>query len=573
MDASPDVLTRLSQRVDQLESRVSRLEHPAETIVPALAAISSTIELPPTKQPSPTQAGAIVPVLGKAMFGMAGAYLLRAVAEAGSFPKLAVVALAIAYAGAWLAAAVRVSPRDSLRSAIYTGTSTLILTPMLWELTLRFEFLSAAGAAFLLGAFLFAAYLLAWKHILTSVVWIATLTTAVASIALLAATHQLIPFLGVLLLMAVLSEAAADCNRWLNLRPIAAIAADFGILALLLIYTSPEADHADYSPLGIGMLLAPPLLLLAIYGGNVVLRTIAFRQRVGLFETVQAVFCFALAADAILHSATPAGVVAFGFACLTLSAVVYLAIFKCFSGITDQRNYHVFALWSVVLLVLGCFLSLHPSWQESLLGVAAVAATWKGVQTSRLTLAFHGLIYSVAAAYASGWLLYVAHTLAGSFPTAPATTAWIVAALVVLCYAIGGQFRGDRWGQRLLQVLSATFAITSLAAVLISLIVWLTATVITPGAPHVAVIRTLGTCAFALALAWLGPQWDRIELIWIAYATLAFIAAKLLFEDLRHGRAEFIAASIFLYAVTFILVPRLVKVSSRRWPTALSGHN
>jgi predicted tellurium resistance membrane protein TerC len=47
---------------------------------------------------------------------------------------------------------------------------------------------------------------------------------------------------------------------------------------------------------------------------------------------------------------------------------------------------------------------------------------------------------------------------------------------------------------------------------------------------------------------------------YLAYGALAFLAAKLLFEDLRHGHMEFIAASIFVFAITLIAVPRLVRM-------------
>jgi hypothetical protein len=96
------------------------------------------------------------------------------------------------------------------------------------------------------------------------------------------------------------------------------------------------------------------------------------------------------------------------------------------------------------------------------------------------------------------------------------------------------------------------------------------AAVITPGASHVAVVRTLAACSLALALASLGPRWQRVELVWLAYATLALVTAKLLFEDLRQGHPEFIAASIFLYAVTLILVPRLARRASRTSPAPSS---
>ena len=143
------------------------------------------------------------------MLGMAGAYALRAVAESGSFPKLAAVALAIAYAAAWLVGAARVPARLRFAGTTYAATSALILAPMLWEMTLRFRFLSPAAAAGVLAAFVFTAYILAWKRQLTPIVWAAWLTGAVTAIALLIATHQMVPFIAVLLLMALLSEIAA----------------------------------------------------------------------------------------------------------------------------------------------------------------------------------------------------------------------------------------------------------------------------------------------------------------------------------------------------------------------------
>jgi hypothetical protein len=79
----------------------------------------------------------------------------------------------------------------------------------------------------------------------------------------------------------------------------------------------------------------------------------------------------------------------------------------------------------------------------------------------------------------------------------------------------------------------------------------------------VAVIRTLITCGVALALAFSGSRWQRAELVWIAYGTLALVTAKLLFEDLQHGHPGSTAVSIFLYAVALILVPRMARVGRR----------
>ena len=92
-------------------------------------------------------AGGAFSVLGKAMLGIAGAYLLRAVAESSSLPRLAVAAVAIVYASCgWYGRRERTAV-TGLPGATYACTSALILAPMLWELTLRFKVLPAAAAA------------------------------------------------------------------------------------------------------------------------------------------------------------------------------------------------------------------------------------------------------------------------------------------------------------------------------------------------------------------------------------------------------------------------------------------
>jgi predicted tellurium resistance membrane protein TerC len=70
-------------------------------------------------------------------------------------------------------------------------------------------------------------------------------------------------------------------------------------------------------------------------------------------------------------------------------------------------------------------------------------------------------------------------------------------------------------------------------------------------------------CAVTLVLAFSGSHWRRVELTRIGYAVLALVAVKLLLEDLRHGHMEYIAASIFLFAVTLIAVPRIARMKQR----------
>lgn len=556
-----DALARLTARVETLERRVSVLEHQSPEAASVSPEAVTPIVPPPTADAS--MDGGVFPVMGKAMLGIAGAYLLRAVAESGSFPKLAVVALALAYAGMWLVWAVRVQAETRFASTVYVTTSALILAPMLWELTLRFEVLPTSATAAILVAFVVAAEALARKRGLVSIIWVANTAAVLTTLALFIATHDLVPFVSALLLIALASEVAACRNRWLALRPPVAAAADLATWILFYIYSRPGGIPSEYknvAPWVLFMLGCVPFL---IYALSIAFRTIGLRERIRVFEICQTVMAFLLAAFSILRFEKHSGAPFLGALCLLFSAACYAATFANFDRFPGQRNYHVYATWSLALLLVGSSLCLSPMLLTLCLSLAAILGTLVGVRTSRLTLEFHGLACLTAAAYASGLMGYAGSALAGTFPAVPGWIVWIVAASAVACYVVGGRFRGEQWNQRILQLLSAILGVAAAITFLVSLLVWLAAIGMTLGPSQVAVIRTLITCVVALALAFSGSRLVRTELVWIAYGTLALVTAKLLFEDLQHGHPASTAVSIFLYAVALILVPRMAHLGRR----------
>ncbi|HYU47946.1 MAG TPA: hypothetical protein VEK84_17420, partial [Terriglobales bacterium] len=300
MDDPFGALARLTDRLEMLERRVAALERPSETENPfpvaaaqpaAAATLAETGHLP--------EAGGVFPVVGKAMLGIAGAYLLRAVAESGSFPKLAVVALALAYASMWLVWASRVPVEGRFASIAYAATSALILAPMLWELTLVFKVLSAFASAGILVGFVVTASALAWTRSLVSIVWVANGTAVLTALALLIATHDPVPFLCALLLMALLSEVAAAGGHWLSLRPLIAVAADLATCVLTYIYSQPENVRTEYRGIETGVLLTLGSVLFVIYGASIAFRTIRLRQRITIFEIGQTTIAFLLAAFSV----------------------------------------------------------------------------------------------------------------------------------------------------------------------------------------------------------------------------------------------------------------------------------
>ena len=90
MDDPSETLARVCRRLDQLEDRVSAIEHMPQPAIPlAVHNLVAQAQVRGSENALPQPVG-VFPVVGRAMLGIAGAYVLRAVAESGAVPKLAV---------------------------------------------------------------------------------------------------------------------------------------------------------------------------------------------------------------------------------------------------------------------------------------------------------------------------------------------------------------------------------------------------------------------------------------------------------------------------------------------------
>jgi hypothetical protein len=169
------------------------------------------------------------------------------------------------------------------------------------------------------------------------------------------------------------------------------------------------------------------------------------------------------------------------------------------------------------------------------------------------------MVFLLAAAAASGLLSTVVSALVLALSGAPAPGVWLTAGCAVVCFVAARPRESEGGTLRVLHLAFAALAAGSAAALVIEGLVALTALRVAPGAHHLALIRTVTLCASALALAFGGAHWRRVELTRLSYAALALVAVKLLFEDLRHGHLAYIAASIFLVALTLIAAPRVAR--------------
>lgn len=562
MNESPGTLELLSSRVDALERRVHALEHRDEAIAPDLKAIVAPASATTGDGKESLQTANIFPLLGRAMIGIAGAYALRAVAEAGVAPEIIVAAVAIAYAFAWLVWAARVSKAAGPAPFVYAGTSAFILVPMLWEETLHFHVFAPPVTACVLAAFAGLASALVWRRESFQVLWLSYGAAAATAVALSVATHAMLPFMLVLLLIVLLSESARVLGLARPMWSLVALVADAMIWGMIFIYSGPPNARADYPEFGVATLMFPACLLFTINATTVVLRAILKGIKVSIFEIVQVMIAFGLAVLGLLSFASGATTL-LGIACLVLSAAGYSASLRLFRSHAEKRNYAMFSLWSAALLVAGAHWSLPHAGAGVLLAVAGLAAYAVSSRIDSTMLEWHGASFLCAAVAIAGVAQYIYRVLASSLPGRPGLGVWIVAGTAVAAYLSGSDTKNDESARQVPRLLAALLAAAAVSALLVQGVLALAALVAALNLHHIAFLRTLVLSAVSLGLAFAGPRLGRVVMTRMAYFALAFVAAKLLFEDLRHGHLEFIAASIFLFALTLIAVPRLVRLGTK----------
>ena len=495
---------------------------------------------------------------------MAGAYVLRALAESGVVPQLAIICVALVYAGMWLVWAARAGPDARFAGAAYAATSALILSPMLWELTLRFKVLPDAVTALLLAAFVAAALALGWKRNLTAITWVAAFSAAITALGLLIATRDPAPFALALTTVALLTELAVCFGRCMSLRAIVAAALDVALGVVIVVYTAEQGVPPEYKAISYGLLLALVVAPLTIYGVGTSVWSVVLLRRISVFQIIQTVIAFSIASFGVLRGTHQAWSPAVGVFCLTAAAGCYLAAFARFRDPRQTREYHVFASWGAALFMAGGWLLFSPQALALVLCISAVCAAWAGARWGRLTLEFHSVLYLTAGTIASGLLTYAANILFAAFPPRPSWIVSTTAVLVVVCYAVVWRLRGDEWQHRLIRLLLAAQAIFAVTAFTVLTIIWLVWAGTPPNAARLAVARTLVVCAAALALGLAGSHRNKAELVWTAYGAMALCTLKLLFEDLRTGSTGSMAVSLFLYGMVWLLLPRLVRSGAQK---------
>ncbi len=445
----------------------------------------------------------------------------------------------------------------------------LVLSPSLYEATVRFHAISTWTAGALLFAFTLYGFAVSWRKDLLIIATFATLAGLGTGAALLLATHDVLPFTFVFLAIAAAVEASACLNHWLSERWLTAAAADLVVLLATWLVTNERGIPETYAPISHGALLGAQVALLAIYLSSIIIRTLLRGFTFTGFETMQCALAFAISVGGGLQLTSHDARVAPALAVLALGcgAACYLVSFVMLDRDGARgRNFYTYSTFAILLTIAGSRILLSGEAAAIAWSLLAICAIWVGGVFLRLTLKVHGCIFLLLALAASSALEQALGLLLGNrtWPGGAPWAIWSGALTASLCYVIGTRHAAavtPSFSSRALRILVAGSSVLMLAGIAAGLLTSGYHLVAGAQATHAycATIRTFVLSASALLLAWAGGRWERPEFSHLVYPVMALGAYRMIGVDLQQDRTAVLFLSLLLYGGALMLLPKLIR--------------
>lgn len=501
---------------------------------------------------------------GRLLLILGGGYLLRALTERGTLAPAMGVGLALVYATLWLFVAHYQSRSGPSFSASANGSAfAFIAFPMLAEVTARFGLLGATQGAAATGLAAAAGMFVAWQRRLRPLAW-AVLGSAMFAIAgTVIQTKTPIPYLLVVIGLAVAIDWAATDRKWHPIRIAAALIANialFGHMTIVLV----QKQFVFSSTLVL-------LSLFAAYMLSYMARTRLEKRPLGLFERANAsAVLFVGYFGAVLVARTEPGMLTFalGVTSLIAGALGYaVAYFLFVVPATNRVEAWFNTSYALVGVLVGSWLLLaEPGFAFAGIGVALAVL---GVRDEHSALPLHASVCAFLAALGSGLAGLVLHAFWGSAEAAwPAVTVPALAALAVGAIALLAPPRSltarELWPARAGKTLALTLVVAGIGGLLLTVLVDVVGGGVGPRADagRIAAIRTAVVAASAVGLAALSRLERFREAALLVYPVLGFGALKLVVEDFPNGRALTLFAAFVLFGAASIWAPRLKRASA-----------
>jgi hypothetical protein len=547
LQALEEKVTRLSERVDQVEQKLAALPFPS--LPPAWPEGEPHLQVP--------SAGAEVvrwvTLLGRSCVVLGGAFLIRALTDGGPLPSGVGVALGMVFAATWVFFSHRAGAKGATLSAGFHGvTAALIAYPLVLETTARLRAMSTGVAALTLVGFTALLLVVSWRDRLGWLAWIGVLSCLLTTLALLRTTPGRAEFIAVLLVLAATTFWLGDRPRWGGLRWLPAVVLDLVVLRAVLTSTPP--------------LLVYSLALAGLSLALVLSRTAALERPVGAFEVFQTLAGLGIGLAGALRASAEAGQGPGAVAVAVLAASLLAAFFAAW--VVPRRgnrdlDFLFYASVSLGLLSLGVALLTTANVRGVLWATLALLTALLGRRRHPGTLWSFAALLAVGAAFSTGLIREVGEALAGGEPIrvamSPASVA--VLGLVVLTYLVTVPPLTPLAGAAGPSLRLPAAVLLLLASAGLATLVLQTCRPFTPDLARLATARTLVAVAVALLLALIRRRVACAELSWIGYLALALGGIELIFEGLPSGQPLLLLVSFVVYGAGLILVPRLAPPS------------
>jgi hypothetical protein len=547
----------LRRRVLNLEERLGVTASTPKVTVPAPPPPAG-FDLPPNT----------VPVLGRMLLAIAGAYVLRALTDWGALPAAAGVGIGLVYALVWLWIAARSPAEAKFAGAVTCSTAVLIMAPLVWEATGRLKVMSSGTSAAVLAAFALIALALGSRTQHRIIGTIAGVSSIVMVVALLLARDDIVPFTTALLVIAAASEFAAWRDLPSGARAFAALAADVSVLLFSYMMSSSRGMPETWIPASPQVLLTVQLALTLIYVGTAVSQSVVRRRTLAFAEMAQtgAVLLIGIGGAVWVFNEHRAVMLGLGIAGLLGGMAFYGVSFLLFER-DNKRNFRALSTFGLLLVLAGIFLPFSRTEFWILSCACAVGCCWAARAFVLPTLGLHGAVYlSLGSAVASATSQPLAVLFATGGPVEWPASIGVLVAATVSWVAITGIPPGapGHWRNHISALTLGAHGvwITAGLAVYAILALWRTDV---GGETSSVPADTLGTIVLtglSMALAWAGTHWRKPELVWLMYGLMALGGYKLAIRDFINEHNLALVVSLLCYGGALIVLPRMLRDKS-----------
>jgi hypothetical protein len=579
----------IARSLERLEARVHALEaHPPSDSGDFVSSVRVESESAPVAEATVPKGGQSIPILslvGQICLVLCGAFFLRTLTEVNVLPTQLGLTVGPIYALGWLLFAdFRARHGKHLGATFYGMSSVAIVYPLLWEATTTFGVMGALDSAVALAVVTAVALGVAWRRDLPVFAWAVTIAAIGTTFVLLEATHRMVPFAAVLLLLGVGTIWMTYSRGWRSLWWLPAIAADMLVFHMVYLATRPPGTVDSYMDLTIPAVRVMALCLFFVYLVSFAIPTLLGKREVSVFEIVQTATVLFVGFGGAVHvaEASPISSIVLGAGALVPGLAFYVVAFAFAELHWGSRKNHMFYAWLAFILTLGGSYVVTSGMLVLLAWcVLSVGAAVLGARYHRPTLYYHSAAFAVAAALLNSEVHGGLIALAVEVFTSPADQPWppitipnlVITGAAVISFAVIALSKTDLehpWRTQIPRLALALLAALGGAAVLLVLMLGYTMGNPPPEADAavVAAVRTGVIAGTAVALAAVSRLTACFELRWLVYSLFIVASLKLFLEDLPQGQPTTQFLAFALYGIALILAPRLVRSDQHRGKTA-----